>query len=157
VPPAGTITFTNVTLRILIRNAYDLEMDLFTLASGPFGRIIGNASGMRAADALRFDVQAKPRENSQPQERRAMLRALLEDRFKLRVHREMRQMPVYALTVAQPGRLGANLKPSKSDCQAYMAQRRVGGTAAEPVDSAGNSWCQLSGVTTTGPVRIRSA
>lgn len=157
VPPAGTITFTNATLRILIREAYDLEMDLFTLASGPFARIIGNASGMRAADALRFDVQAKPPEDSPPQERREMLRALLEDRFKLRVHREMRQMPVYALTVARPGRLGPNLNPSKFDCQAYMAQRRAGGTAAEPVDSAGNSWCQLSGVNTTGPVQIRRA
>ena len=64
-PPAGTITFTNVALRILIRNAYSLEMDLFTLVSGPFARIVGNAPGMRAADALRFDVQGKPPDNSQ--------------------------------------------------------------------------------------------
>ena len=157
VPPAGTITFTNVVLRILIRAAYNLDMDLFTLVSGPFARIIGNAPGMRPADVLRFDVQGKPPQNSQPQERRAMLRALLEDRFKLRVHKEMRQMPVYALTVARPGRLGPNLQPSKFDCQAYMAQRRAGGTAAEPVDGAGNSWCQLFGVNTTGPAQIRTA
>ena len=157
VPPAGTVTFTNVALRILIRSAYQLDLEQFTLVSGPFARIIANAPGMRQADVLRFDVQGKPPENSQPQERRAMLRALLEDRFKLRVHTEMRQMPVYALTVARPGRLGPNLKPSKFDCQAYMAQRRWGGTAAEPVDSAGTSWCQLSGVDTTGPARIRTA
>jgi len=157
VPPAGTVTFTNVALRILIRNAYQLDMDLFTLVSGPFARIVGNAPGTRPADVLRFDVQGKPPENSQPQERRAMLRALLEDRFKLRVHKEIRQMPVYAITVARPGRLGPNLKPSTFDCQAYMAQRRAGGTAAEPADSAGNSWCQLFGVNTTGPAQIRTA
>jgi uncharacterized protein (TIGR03435 family) len=39
-----------------------------------------------------------------------MLRALLEDRFKLRLHRETRQLPVYDLTVA---RGGAKLRPLK--------------------------------------------
>ena len=70
-----------------------------------------------------------------------MMRTLLEDRFKLRVHREMRPMPVYALTVARAGRLGPNLVTSKFDCQTYLAQRRAGGTAAAPVDAKGNSWC----------------
>jgi len=32
-----------------------------------------------------------------------MLQALLEDRFKLRIHRETRQLPVYELTVARGG------------------------------------------------------
>jgi uncharacterized protein (TIGR03435 family) len=32
-----------------------------------------------------------------------MLQALLEDRFKLRVHRETRDVPVYALTIAKGG------------------------------------------------------
>ena len=32
-----------------------------------------------------------------------MLRALLEDRFKLRVHRETKEVPVYFLTVAKNG------------------------------------------------------
>lgn len=32
-----------------------------------------------------------------------MLQALLEDRFRLRIHRETREMPVYALTVAKAG------------------------------------------------------
>jgi len=31
----------------------------------------------------------------------AMLQALLEDRFHLNTHREMREAPVYALTVAR--------------------------------------------------------
>ena len=70
-----------------------------------------------------------------------MMRTLLEDRFKLRVHREMRQMSVYALTIVRQGRLGPNLVPSKFDCQAYLDQRRAGGAAAEPVDASGHSWC----------------
>lgn len=157
VPPAGTITYTNVTLRLPIRDAYGLAWDRFTLVSGPFAKIVDGAPGMRREDVLRFDVQGKPPEHSQPRDRRAMLRALLEDRFKLRVHKEMRQMPVYALTVARPGRLGPNLKPSKFDCDAYIARRQADSTAAEPVDSAGKSWCQVAGARTTRPIQIRTA
>jgi uncharacterized protein (TIGR03435 family) len=39
-----------------------------------------------------------------------MLQALLEDRFKLKVHRETREAPVYALAVAKSG---SKLKPFK--------------------------------------------
>ena len=127
VPPAGTVRFTNTTLRILIRNAYQLDpyTEQYALIPGPYATFIGSAPG----DVPRFDVQGKPPDNTKPADRRAMLRALLEDRFKLRVHRETRQMPVYALTVAREGRLGPNLKPSKFNCEAYLAQRRAGGAA----------------------------
>jgi uncharacterized protein (TIGR03435 family) len=53
----------------------------------------------------------------------------------------MRQTPAYALTVARAGRLGPNLVASKFDCDAYLAQRRAGGTAPEPVNESGESWC----------------
>jgi uncharacterized protein (TIGR03435 family) len=146
-PPTGdgTATFVNVKLFILIRQAYQREG--FTLISGPFAKLM---------DVERFDVQTKPPGNAQPEERRAMLRALLEDRFKLRAHKEVRQMPVYAVTVARRGRLGPNLKPSKFDCEAFFTQRRAGGAAPEPVDSAGNSWCQL-GAGSSDPVEFRRA
>jgi uncharacterized protein (TIGR03435 family) len=42
-----------------------------------------------------------------------MLRALLEQRFKLKIHTESKETPVYALTVAKGG---AKLQPSKHDC-----------------------------------------
>lgn len=139
IPPAGTVRFTNTTLRILIRNAYQIDpyTERYTLIPGSYASFIGSTSG----DVPHFDVQGTPADNTKPADRRAMLRALLEDRFKLRVHRETQKMPVYALTVAQDGQLGRNLRRSKFDCQAYLAQRRAGGTAAEPVDANGNSWC----------------
>jgi uncharacterized protein (TIGR03435 family) len=160
VPPAGAVTFTNVALRILIRNAYQLDpsTERFTLIAGPFAQMIGAAPGTQPREVLRFDVQGKPPEGSGPADRRTMLRALLEERFNLRAHWEMREIPVYALTVARPGRIGPHLNPSTFDCQAYLAQRRSGWTVAEePVDSAGNSWCQVSGLSTNGPARIRTA
>ena len=142
-PPAGAMSFTNVPLRVLIRDAYQVDpyTEQFRLISGRFVRIVGSSASGPQPDVPRFDVQGKPPDNSQPGERRAMMRALLEDRFKLRVHREMRQMRAYALTVAREGRLGPNLVPSKFDCEAYLAQRRAGGAAQEPVDGSGSSWC----------------
>ena len=43
----------------------------------------------------------------------AMLQALLEDRFRLKVHRETREIPVYALSVAAGG---AQLQPYQGNC-----------------------------------------
>ncbi len=51
-----------------------------------------------------FTIDAKP-ENPQTMEimRGPMLKALLEDRFKLKIHRGTRQVPIYALVVAKGG------------------------------------------------------
>jgi hypothetical protein len=48
-----------------------------------------------------------------------MLQDLLEDRFKLRAHRETRDMPIYTFRLAKGDRkLGEGLKPSSVDCAA---------------------------------------
>ncbi len=46
-------------------------------------------------DSERFDIEGEdPR--ADPDQLRLMLRSLLEDRFKLKVHRETKEAPVYA-------------------------------------------------------------
>jgi len=71
----------------------------------------------RSMDGDRFDVAAVPQGNPSFNEQRQMLQRLLADRFKLAVHREIREMPVYALVKARAdGRLGERLKPSEVDC-----------------------------------------
>jgi uncharacterized protein (TIGR03435 family) len=51
-----------------------------------------------------YDIEAKSEGNASVQQMEGpMLRALLEDRFKLMLHRETRQLPVYELTVAKSG------------------------------------------------------
>jgi uncharacterized protein (TIGR03435 family) len=58
-------------------------------------------------DQRRFDIEAKFDVNAFPkpaiEQRRAMLQQLLADRFKLVVHHEPQEFPLYALTVAKNG------------------------------------------------------
>jgi len=54
-----------------------------------------------------------------------MLQPLLVQRFKLKFHREMRDMDVYVMTLANPdGRLGPKLEKSESNCEELGAQPR---------------------------------
>jgi uncharacterized protein (TIGR03435 family) len=80
----------------------------------------------------RFDVQAKADRELPPlggpfsgsPEVRAMLRALLADRFRFAAHMETRELPMFALVRArQDGTLGEGLKPSAIDCPGMMAKR----------------------------------
>jgi uncharacterized protein (TIGR03435 family) len=48
-----------------------------------------------------FDVDARIGRDATDDEVRRMFQSLLEDRFKLKVHREKREMPVYELTIAK--------------------------------------------------------
>ncbi len=59
----------------------------------------------------RFDIQAKSvNQNATKDQMRLMMQSLLEERFKLAVHREMRQVPVFALTLVKLGKTGPQLK-----------------------------------------------
>jgi uncharacterized protein (TIGR03435 family) len=89
VEPAG-IHFTNVTLKACIRQAYELE---------PY-RIFGGPDWLTSE---RYDITAKAAAAESRAQLMRMLQALLEERFQLKLHREIREMPVYALVVAKNG------------------------------------------------------
>jgi len=62
------------------------------------------------AQTSRYDIQARAESNPTKDEMRLMMRSLLAERFKLAVHTERRETPVYALEVATPGKLGPHLQ-----------------------------------------------
>jgi uncharacterized protein (TIGR03435 family) len=69
-----------------------------------------------------------------------MLVNLFKERFKLAMHTETREMPIFNLVLArQDGRLGASLKPTSAECQAQIQARRGGppaGAAGGPAGAA---------------------
>ena len=91
--PGGTLAAVGMPLKMLIMQAYDVKA--FQVSGGPSW-----------IATQRWDVEAKV-EGVQGTLSRAqhgtMLRALLEDRFQLKVHRETKEMPVYALLIGKNG------------------------------------------------------
>ena len=103
--PGGRFTATNTPLRMLIMAAYELKQDA-QLTGGPPDVL-----------AAKYDITAKAPVAFIGKELPQLLRTLLADRFKLKTHTETRELPVYDLVLARSdGRLGPELKPSKSDC-----------------------------------------
>jgi uncharacterized protein (TIGR03435 family) len=101
-PAGGRFQANNVTLRTLIRTAYDVQD--FQISSGP-----------RWVDSYKFDVNAKADGNADWAETRIMLQELLATRFKLSLSRESRAISVYVMAVAKDGpRLGP---PTDAACQ----------------------------------------
>jgi uncharacterized protein (TIGR03435 family) len=101
-PPAvHTFTATNATVQALIIYAY--QVNAFQLDGGP--------AWLRSD---RFDISTKPPEGAFTRDQYLiMLQALLEDRFKLAVHRTTKEVPVYALV---PAKGGLKIKPASEAC-----------------------------------------
>jgi bla regulator protein BlaR1 len=59
----------------------------------------------------RFAIQARAAGTPTKDQMRLMMQSLLAERFKLAVHFEKQQVPVFALTLMRPGKLGPQLRP----------------------------------------------
>ena len=108
--PGGRFTATNNTVRALILNAYN-GIPPYLLSGGPSW-----------IDSEAYDVEAKPADGAIPpglrgrplwDKTRAMLRALLADRFHLEIRTESKEMPLYEISVAKNG---PKLTKSTRDC-----------------------------------------
>ena len=63
----------------------------------------------------RFDIQARGSGNPTKAQMRLMMQSLLADRFKLAIHFETREVPVFALVLAKPGKTGPQLHPHTNE------------------------------------------
>jgi uncharacterized protein (TIGR03435 family) len=101
--PGGRLRALNVSLAGFMTDAYQI----------PANRIIGAPDWF---DSEYFDIDATSTSESNSDENRGKLQSLLADRFKLAVHHETRELPVYALVLEKPGQLGPQLHISDANC-----------------------------------------
>jgi uncharacterized protein (TIGR03435 family) len=99
VNPSGMFTTTNTSLSELIKFAYDVHPRQIT-------------KGPAWLESEKFDITAKPDTPGipNPTQLKGMMQKMLAERFQLAFHREKRELPVYAITVAKGG-----LKLTKSE------------------------------------------
>ena len=151
--PGGRVQATNMPVRPIITFAYQIAG--YQLIGGP---------GWLASD--RYDLNAKMEENvsttpavpgaTAPNPMQLALQNLLEDRFKLKVHRETREMDIYALVLARPGGSpGPGMKPTTTDCAAVAAAAAAAareGKPPIPFGAPGQPLCGIQG--NTGKIRF---
>ena len=87
----GRIDYTNITVRGLIRKAYGLKT--YPPSTG----------GSDPLSTDRYNIIAKTSSDVSEEQTMRMLQALLEERFKLVLHRETKELRVYALVVGKNG------------------------------------------------------
>jgi uncharacterized protein (TIGR03435 family) len=150
VPTGGIFRANNLPLANYILFAYKITSDQepFLLSQLP-----------KWATSDRFDIQAKAEGNPTKDQMRLMMQALLADRFKLAAHHEIRQVPVFALLVDQPGKLGPLLQrhPDDSPCPTTpLAPSPPPAAPPQALDSRFPATCGgMLGMTPSAPGRSR--
>ena len=120
--PGGRLTATNMPLRMLIMAAFELKQDAQLVGGPPMLMAAKYDVTARVANTPTIAIKDLPQ----------LLRALLADRFKLKTHTETRELPVYDLVLARSdGRLGSEMKPSKSECSSDEIASQQGAALAK--------------------------
>jgi uncharacterized protein (TIGR03435 family) len=137
-----TFATTNVPFVVLIQVAYEITAP----------QIVGGPDWVHSD---RFDIVAKMAANATQDRMALMLRTLLEDRFKLRLRNEKREMAIFELAlVNNDGRVGPNLhdcsKLTDKDSNRVFSAPPGGNVAAGPCGPisrvAGLAAAQVQGI-----------
>jgi uncharacterized protein (TIGR03435 family) len=149
------------------QSACDTVMDLVRTAYGEFVPISGGPGWIKSD---RYQITAKAEGGASSATMRApMLRRLLEERHGLKIHSEIKEVPVYALTVAkgsfklQPLKeascapIGdpADLEPGQKPCGMPMTSMR-GPAANTEILGSFRDFCKVMGATLGRPVIDRT-
>ncbi len=137
----GRISYTNLTLKSLLMSSFDV------------GAFQISAPEWLDSDAGRFVIEATIRTGATKEQVKEMLRNLLGDRFKMTLHRETREVPVYELTVVKKGPMlresrkegeGEPLAPAKGALPWVQAEKdgfmRLAPGLKTPAPGAGAEW-----------------
>lgn len=85
----GRIRYPNMSLKALLMRAWDVKNFQIT--------------GPAFLDTERFEIEATMPPDTTREQFRAMLQNLLAERFKMAIHRETKELPMYSLAVAKNG------------------------------------------------------
>lgn len=102
--PTGNAFHADFPLTVFIQFAYK-----FRLPPEQMQSVLARLPKWVATD--RFTIQARAEGIPTKDQFRLMMQALLADRFKLAIHFETPEMPVFALTLLRPGKPGPKLRP----------------------------------------------
>jgi uncharacterized protein (TIGR03435 family) len=95
-PDPGRLTCTNANLSMLMMRAYDVQGYQVTSPDWFYSE--------------HFDITAKVPDGATKEQFNLMLQNLLAERFQVKLHRETKELPIYALVL---GKGGPKLKPSE--------------------------------------------
>jgi uncharacterized protein (TIGR03435 family) len=102
--PGGRLELPEITIKSLIMAAYGVQDDM----------IIGGPAWI---ESDHFDIVARTPADTPRDQIRLMMQPLLAERFKLAIHREEKQKPVYVLVVAKDGPRLAKSSGGPAQCQ----------------------------------------
>jgi len=151
----GDFSATNYPLLNLIVFAYKVPT--------PQGEVLA-ASLPSWAMTDGFNIEARTDNHEVTKDQmRLMMRALLVERFHLVVHTEARQVPLYAVVLVKPGKLGPGLRPHPADEPCSTIARPLGKPAADapppPPDTVPGGFPTICGsfanMKTTAPMHKR--
>jgi bla regulator protein blaR1 len=117
--PGGRFSGENVPIDFVVQQVYGLR---------DFQVIV--PSQLKAALAIRYQIQATGPESASQDQLKEMVKTLLAERFQLRSHKETRDLPVYALVVGKDGVKGARAADGKGMGIALMAPGWIHGQGA---------------------------
>ena len=134
-----------VTLQRLIQLAYVTFAD----GASPNMQMLQTSGGPGWTQSEFYDLAAKAEGAARVEQMMGpMLRVLLEDRFKLKIHREKKEMPVYALAVGKSGIKAHSMKPG--DCVAIDLNHMPTPTPGQPLPNfCGNTSMRMNGQSVT--------
>jgi beta-lactamase regulating signal transducer with metallopeptidase domain len=105
----GQFMATNFSLRMLLMRAYDVQND--QISGGPSWLDSEKYDVLAKLDKSKADELPKLSQDQETLERQSLLQVLLSDRFKLTLHRETKELPVYSLVIANNGPKIQQAKP----------------------------------------------
>ena len=100
-PPGGRFRAENVSIDFILQQVYGVR-DFQIVAAPEWRAIIADGYGTR------YYIEASGTASATERDVKEMAKALLADRFALRLHTETRELPVYNMVVAKGGVKGAH-------------------------------------------------